>query len=87
MYLYLGGEHAVTLNKLIGIFDLDTVTVSKHSRDFLARAQQNNQVQDACGAFGLPKSFVLTQSEVCLSPHNSVTLLKRAENAAVKLER
>ena len=77
MYLYLGGDIAVALRGLVGIFDLDTVTVSKHSRDFLRRAQRDGRVRDAGGGRDLPKSFVLTDRGVVLSPLGSVTLQKR----------
>jgi len=80
MYLYLGGDRAIALRELIGIFDLDTVTVSKHSRDFLAQAQKQGRVHDAGGGLGLPKSFVLTDQGVCLSPLNSATLQKRVDS-------
>ena len=76
MYLYLGGDRAVAWRDLVGIFDLDTVTVQKHSRDFLARAQQQGQVHDT-GTLDLPKSFVLTDGGIYLSPLNSTTLQKR----------
>jgi len=77
MYLYLGGDIAVPLRALVGIFDLDTVTVSRHSRDFLRRAQQDGRVRDTGGGRDLPKSFVLTDKGVVLSPLGSATLQKR----------
>jgi len=77
MYLYLGGDKAVAHRDLIGIFDLDTTTVQKHSRDFLAQAQKQDLVHNAGNDLDLPKSFVLTNGGVCLSPHNSQTLQKR----------
>ena len=79
MYLYLGGDRAVALRELVGIFDLDTVTVSGHSREFLRQAQLRGRVHDAGGGQDLPKSFVLTDKGVALSPLNSVTLQKRTE--------
>jgi hypothetical protein len=74
-YLPLSNTKAIALRGLIGIFDLDTVTVSRHSRDFLSKAQQRGQVHDAGG--DLPKSFALTDGGVWLSPLNSATLHKR----------
>jgi len=79
MYLYLGGDKSVALRELIGIFDLDAVTVSGHSRDFLRQAQQRGRVHDAGGGLDLPKSFALTDKGVALSPLNSITLQKRVE--------
>ena len=77
MYLYLGGDTALPLRGLIGIFDLDTATVQKSSRDFLRCAQQERRVHDTCGGAELPKSFVLADRGVFLSPHSSGTLQKR----------
>ena len=79
MYLYLGGSTAVALRELIGIFDLDTTTVQKQSREFLKLAQQAGRVHDAGGGHDLPKSFVLTTKGVFLSPLNSATLQMRVK--------
>jgi len=76
MYLYLGGDKALRTHEILGIFDLDTVTVQAHSRAFLAKAQKRGQVHDAGG--DLPRAFVLTDSGVWLAPVNSATLQKRA---------
>jgi len=78
MYLYLGGDTALPLRSLIGIFDLDTVTVQKSSRDFLRQAQRDGRVHDVCAGAELPKSFVLADRGVLLSPLGSGTLQKRA---------
>jgi len=76
MYLYLGGDKALRTSEILGIFDLDTVTVQAHSRVFLAQAQKKGQVHDAGG--DLPKAFVLADSGVWLAPVNAATLQKRA---------
>ena len=36
MYLHLGMDKVITFDEIIGIFDLDTTTVSKRTRDYLA---------------------------------------------------
>jgi len=76
MYLYLGGEKAIHTREILGIFDLDTVTVQAHSRAFLAQAQRQNQVHVAGG--DLPRAFVLANDGVWLAPVNTATLQKRA---------
>ena len=38
MYLHLGQDTILRTKEILGIFDLDTATLSKHTRDFLARA-------------------------------------------------
>ncbi|MCL2195308.1 MAG: DUF370 domain-containing protein [Oscillospiraceae bacterium] len=75
MYLYLGGDKALRTATILGIFDLDTVTVQAHSRAFLAQAQQQGCVHDAGG--DLPRAFVLADEGIWLAPVNTVTLQKR----------
>jgi len=80
MYLYLGGGAVVRQRDILGIFDLDAVTVSYLTRDFLRAAQERGQVRDAGGGYDLPKSFVLTASGLWLSPLGSATLQKRCNS-------
>ena len=42
MYLHLGNETIIRTKDIIGIFDLDSTTVSKRSRDYLAKAEKRN---------------------------------------------
>ncbi len=57
MYLYLGGNRLVRQAEVVGIFDLDTATVSRHTRDFLTRAERDGRVETV--SYELPKAFVL----------------------------
>ena len=76
MYLHLGQDKSVTHKEIIGIFDLDTTTVSKVSRDFLRKKETDGKVVTV--GFELPKSFVLCENgTVILSPISTQTLLKR----------
>lgn len=40
MLLHIGGDTVVRTGDIIGIFDMDTSTVGKATRDFLTRAEQ-----------------------------------------------
>ena len=60
MYIHLGQEKVVRSADLIGIFDLDNTTVSRHTRDFLNRAERAGQVSNV--AQDIPKSFVVCGS-------------------------
>lgn len=79
MYLSIGSDFAVRQKSIIGIFDLDNSSYSKHTRGFLTRAEQQGEVigisQD------LPKSFVLTEefgmNRVYLTQFSSAALEKR----------
>lgn len=79
MYLSLGSDMAVRDTSIIGIFDLDNTTCSKHTRAFLRQAEENGQVVAA--GEDLPKSFLLTSeygmTRVYLSQFNPATLEKR----------
>ena len=80
MYLHLGQDPVVRTGSIIGVFDLDNTTVSKHTRAFLTKAQQEGRVVNVSAE--LPKSFILCAEEgvqrVYLSQLAPVTLLKRS---------
>ena len=81
MYLHLGQNTVVDTEQLLGVFDLDNSTVSKHTRDFLARAQKEGRVVNV--SMELPKSFVVCRDQegetVYLSQLSSATLLRRSQ--------
>ncbi len=81
MYLYLGQETIIPQEEIIGVFDLDTTTVSKVSRDFLRFAQQAGEVINV--SMELPKSFILRgdnkKRQVYISQISTTTLLKRMD--------
>jgi len=85
MYLHLGQATVVTYSDIIGIFDLDTTTVSKTTRDYLSRAEKNGEVENV--SYDLPKTFIVCRDHsgerkkiVYVSPISSATLLKRVSN-------
>ena len=82
MYIHLGQNTVVKKDDIIGIFDLDTSTVSIHTRKFLEVAQKQNQVINVTDE--LPKSFVLISNRkkntVYISQLATSTLEKRSEN-------
>lgn len=81
MYLHLGGEKVVKTKDIIGIFDMDTSTVSKNTRDYLNKAEKNGEVVTV--SFDLPKAFVVVcpkkqrQKTVYISQISPTTLNKR----------
>ncbi|MBR5774348.1 MAG: DUF370 domain-containing protein [Clostridia bacterium] len=82
MYLHLGQDTVVSDSEVLGIFDLDTSTVSKTTRDYLSTAEKEKRVVNV--SFELPKSFVVCAEKsgvkVYLSPISSSTLKKRMKN-------
>ncbi len=82
MYLHLGNKTVVNSNEIIGIFDLDTTTVSKRTRDFLSKNEKMNNIVNV--SYEIPISFVVCKdkeknTKIYFSPVSSITLQKRAE--------
>lgn len=81
MYLHLGQDTVVRLDEVVGIFDMDKSTISKHSRQFLADAQKGGRIFNVSEE--LPKSYVVCVDRegtetVYISQISSTTLKKRA---------
>ena len=78
-YLHLGKDTSIEISNIVGIFDLDTSTVSKHTRDFLSVCEKENRIVNV--SYELPKSYILYdfggEYSVYLSPLNTATLTKR----------
>ena len=81
MYLHIGNKKSIKSEKIIGIFDLDTATVSNISKDFINRKQRENLVD--YDDSDLPRSFVLYDegevSKIKLSRISSVGLKMRSD--------
>ena len=83
MFLHLGENTVITTQEIVGIFDLDTTTVSKITREYLNGMQKNQQIIDV--SYDLPKSFVVCRQKetdktvAYVSPISTQTLLKRIQ--------
>lgn len=75
MYLHIGNNKVVRETDIVGIFDLDSSTVSVNTRSFLKNAQNEKRVITL--GYELPKSFIiLKNNEVYLSPLNTSSIIK-----------
>ena len=61
MYLHIGAEVNLRKSQVIGIFDLDTASISPLTKGYLKEAQQNGFLHSANEE--LPKSFVVIQEK------------------------
>ncbi len=77
MYIYLGGDIAISTKDIIGIFDMDTSTVNKATRDYLSKAEKDKKVVYV--NYELPKSFIVCSDKIYVCPLNTATLLKRSK--------
>lgn len=80
MYLHLGQDTVIKIGDIIGIFDMETSTIAKTTRNYLAAAQKEGRVVNV--SMEMPKSFVLCRESggkatVYITQISSATLLKR----------
>lgn len=83
MYLHLGQDTVIKMDEIIGIFDMETSTISKSTRDYLAQAEKDGRVVNV--SMELPKTFIVcrgkkmnAERKVYVSQISSSTLLKRS---------
>ena len=80
MYLHIGNGKSVKKKNVIGIFDLDTSTVTKTGKDFMGKSEKRGNVE--YDDDDLPRSFVLVEEnkkyKVKLSRISSKGLAARA---------
>ena len=60
MYLHIGNEKLISRKSIIGIFDMDTATVSPLTKDFLK--EKESEGKTVISSDNLPKSFILMYS-------------------------
>ena len=88
MFLHIGNGKSVKKKDIIGIFDLDTATVSSITKKFINNKQSRGDVEYMDS--DLPRAFVLLtedgKTKVRLSRISSVGLKQRAEEVLYTAE-
>lgn len=77
MFFYITPTHPLDKDKIIGIFDMDSATVSADTRKFLRLKEKTGALIST--ARDIPKSFVLTDSTVYLAQLAPSSLRTHAE--------
>ncbi len=75
MYLHLGYSAVLPFEEIIGVFDLDQVSASRRTQEFLERAEESGELIDL--GRGLPVSLVVGDWANYLSPVSAATLGRR----------
>jgi hypothetical protein len=79
MFLHIGADMVIPVKNVIGIFDMESTTVSKDTKEFLKIAEEEGFIEAVSN--DIPKSFIIAEidkkSKVFLSPISSITLKKR----------
>ena len=81
MYIHLGRDYVLNDRDIIGIFNLETTTITPRGREFLNYAQKNGAVVSLSDE--LPQSYVLADGAVgdtvYLSELSPAAMRRRAE--------
>ena len=80
MYLHIGDDKIVFTDDVIGIFDMDTATVTETGKNYLRRAEKEG-ILETTGE-SLPKTFIVCagkKEKIYVTPISTLTLLKRVQ--------
>lgn len=82
MYLHIGNGKSIKTDSVIGIFDLDTATVSRITKKYISAKEKEGRVEYT--DYDLPRAFILISEgdgeAIKLSRISSVGLRQRIEN-------
>ena len=81
MYIHIGNGRSVRDKDIIGIFDLDTATVSQITKNFISKKQKSEEVEYTDD--DLPRAFLIVEEngkyKVKLSRISTVGLKGRSD--------
>lgn len=81
MYLHAGNHKNIKIADIIGIFDTDSATVSKITKQYLSESEKRGETEII--SFEIPKSFILTsenqKNKVYFSQLSAQTLRARID--------
>ena len=83
IYLHVGNNKSIREKDIIGIFDMDTSTVSQITRKYLSEAERSKITESVTDE--IPKSFIVyfdrdkKSTRVCFSQLSSSSLWGRIE--------
>lgn len=89
MYLHIGHGKSLHTDRIIGMFDLDTATVSSLTKSFISGEERKKNVE--YDDSDLPRSFLLYENKkkeykIKLSRISTLSLLQRVENKSEGIE-
>ena len=82
MYLHIGNGKSLKVEDIVGIFDLDTATVSKITKKYISKNEKDGKIEYS--DFDLPRTFVVCSNKdeksIKLSRISSQGLYQRIES-------
>ena len=89
MYLHLGNDTVVNTRDIIAMFDLESTSISKHTREFLKIIEEEGFARNVSSE--IPKSYILCeidgQSVVYITNISSKALAGRIGKTSRAIER
>lgn len=83
MYIHLGQDTVISSKQIVGIFDIENTSISKHTKAFFADNEKNHRVINV--SYEIPKSFIVCYdgktTTIYISQISTATLKKRWENS------
>lgn len=83
MYLHLGNDTVIKTENIVGVFDLESASVSRFTKKYFSKVQKENKVINVSPE--IPKSFIVCDEDgretVYISQISVATLLKRMNRA------
>ncbi len=88
MYLHIGNGESIRTEDIIGIFDLDTATISKTTKKYISKKEKEGKVEYL--DYDLPRAFILckkgNEEKIKLSRISTTGLRQRIEIDPLKQE-
>ena len=85
MYLHAGNNKNIKIKDIVGIFDTDTATMSKITKQYLSGCEKRGETVNV--SYELPKAFIVTcengnshENKVYFSQLSVKTLCQRADD-------
>ena len=83
MFLHIGEGKIINKKEIIGIFDLETTSISKKTREFIRINDKKGNIEYISDE--IPKTYIITscnrEKKVYVTQISSQTLHKRSERA------
>lgn len=80
MYIHIGNNYIINFSDIIGIFDIENTSISKHTKEFFKNLSEKGNVINVSD--DIPKSFILVKNnkdfKIYISNISSLTIKKRS---------
>ena len=87
MYIHIGGDYTISSHLIIGVFDMERVTVDPEmnaTMDVLRLAEEQSRLDII--SMDIPRSMILTLEKVYLSPVSTATLRTRLNSVTLAFD-